>query len=119
MLGSVIALHLAWASPVSRLGLMVWAPAEALVALVLALLWYRRRHGRGDWIVWLPEERVLLRREWSRRAAIRWAEVCYRRPCAISPLDDFPHMAGEAPLHPDHDRPLYRSPRPNAAPRQG
>ncbi|WP_335939939.1 hypothetical protein [Streptomyces sp. PTD5-9] len=109
--GAVLALLLAWAMPVSRLGLMAWAPAEALVALALALLWYRRRNGRGDWIVWLPEESALLRREWSRREAIRWAEDYYRKPCAISPLGDFPHMADETPLHPDHDRPLYRSPR--------
>ncbi|MFF5809091.1 hypothetical protein [Streptomyces sp. NPDC012746] len=86
------------------------AGAELLVALVLAMLWYRRRNGRGDWIVWLPEEGVLLRREWTRRDAIRWAEDDYRRPCAISLLDEFPAMANEVPQYPEHDRPLYRAP---------
>ncbi|MGW5336199.1 hypothetical protein [Streptomyces bauhiniae] len=107
--GSVLALLLAWAAPGARFGGLSLAPAEALVALVLALLWYRRRNGRGDWVVWLPEEGVLLRREWSRREAIRWAEADYRKPCAISPLTDFPHLADEVPLYPDHDRPLNRS----------
>ncbi|WP_174566053.1 MULTISPECIES: hypothetical protein [Streptomyces] len=112
VVGATLALLLAWAqSGASRLGLLPLAGVEALVALVLALLWFRRRNGRGDWIVWLPEEELLLRREWSRRDAIRWAEDDYRKPCAISPLDDFPHMASEAPLYPERDRPLYRSPR--------
>ncbi|MFJ1664600.1 hypothetical protein [Streptomyces anthocyanicus] len=110
--GAVIALLLAWAQPgAPRLGLFPLAAVEAAVALVLGLLWYRRRNGRGDWIVWLPEEGVLLRREWSRREAIRWAEDDYRKPCAISPLDDFPDMAHEPPLYPERDRPFYRSPR--------
>ncbi|MGW7064848.1 hypothetical protein ACWGHM_41040 [Streptomyces sp. NPDC054904] len=107
--GAVIALLLAWAQPgAPRLVLLPLAGVEAAVALVLALLWNRRRNGRGDWIVWLPEEELLLRREWTRRDAIRWAEDDYRRPCAISLLDEFPHMANEAALYPDRERPLYR-----------
>ncbi len=110
--GTVVALLLAWAQPgAQRLALLPLAGAEVTVALVLALLWFRRRTGRGDWIVWLPEEGVLLRREWSRRDAIRWAEDDYRKPCAISPLDDFPDMAHETPLYPERDRPFYRPPR--------
>lgn len=107
--GTVIALLLAWALPgAQRLALLPLAGAEITVALVLALLWYRRRNGRGDWIVWLPEEELLLRREWTRRDAIRWAEDDYRLRCAISSLDEFPHMMNEVPLYPDRERPLYR-----------
>ncbi|MGW5851980.1 hypothetical protein ACWFQ8_29220 [Streptomyces sp. NPDC055254] len=110
--GAVIALLLAWLQPgAPRLGLLPVAGVEMVVALVLALLWFRRRNGRGDWIVWLPEEGVLLRREWTRREAIRWAEDDYRRPCAISLLDEFPAMANEVPHYPDRERPLYRAPR--------
>ncbi|MEU4082634.1 hypothetical protein [Streptomyces venezuelae] len=108
--GAAVTLLLAWAFPgVTRLILVPLAAAEAAVALVLALLWYRRRHGRGDWIVWLPMERILLRREWTRREAIRWAEDDYREPCAISRANDFPDIAGKAPLYPDRERPHDRA----------
>lgn len=110
--GAVLALLLAWVQPgAPRLVLLPFAGVEAAVALVLALLWYPRRNGRGDWIVWLPEERILLRREWTRRDAIRWAEDDYGEPCAISLLDEFPDMADEPPLYPDRDRPTRRAPR--------
>ncbi|WP_331720102.1 hypothetical protein OG762_51640 (plasmid) [Streptomyces sp. NBC_01136] len=104
--GAVLALLLAWAGPGPfRVLLLPWAGVEAAVALVLALLWYRRRNGRGDWVVWHVEERLLLRREWSMRDAIRWAEL-YGKPCEISPLDEFPELADEVPLYPDRERPL-------------
>ncbi|MEU4932052.1 hypothetical protein AB0G54_37055 [Streptomyces yokosukanensis] len=103
--GAVLALLLAWALPVSRFALLPWAGFEGAVALVLALLWYRRRNGRGDWVVWIVEERLLLRREWSLRDAIRWAEL-YGKRCEISPLDEFPELADETPLYPDRERPL-------------
>ncbi|MEV7842070.1 hypothetical protein AB0O77_33390 [Streptomyces albidoflavus] len=113
IVGAALALLFAWAVPASRPALLVWASVEAVVALVLALLWYRRRTGAGDWIVWLPEENVLLRREWSRREAVRWADGYYfGKPCAVSPVDDVPHMADQPPLHPDHDRPWYQPPGP-------
>ncbi|HEY0693923.1 MAG TPA: hypothetical protein VGD71_33365, partial [Kribbella sp.] len=95
--GAVLALLLAWALEGSRFLLLPWAGFEAVVALVLALLWYRRRNGRGDWIVWRVEERLVLRREWSFRDAVRWAELTYRGPCEISRLDEFPEMAAEVP----------------------
>ncbi|MFF4392950.1 hypothetical protein ACFY0G_40450 [Streptomyces sp. NPDC001552] len=111
--GAALALLLAWQAE-EELAPLVFLPlagVEILVALVLFALWRRRRTGRGDWIVWLPDEGVLLRREWTRRDAIRWAEDDYRHPCAISPLDEFPAMANEVPHYPDHERPLYRAPR--------
>ncbi|MGA4980020.1 hypothetical protein [Streptomyces cinereoruber] len=108
--GAGIALLLAWIYPgPPRLGLVCMAAAEALVAAVLALLWYRRRHGRGDWLVWLPAERILLRREWTQREAVRWALDDYREPCAITPADESPDIAAKTPLYPDRDRPLYRA----------
>ncbi|GLF99936.1 hypothetical protein [Streptomyces yaizuensis] len=83
------------------------AAVEAAVGLVLAAAWYRRRDGRGDWLVWLPDEGTVLRREWSRRAAIRWAEG-YGERCEISRAGDFPEVAGRAALYPDPDRPHRR-----------
>ncbi|MGW1976704.1 hypothetical protein [Streptomyces sp. NPDC001889] len=83
------------------------AAVEAAVGVVLALAWYRRRGGRGDWLVWRPEEELVLRREWSRRAAIGWAED-FGEPCAISPADQFPEVAGRGALYPDPDRPHVR-----------
>ncbi|MBB6439933.1 hypothetical protein [Streptomyces candidus] len=62
--------------------------------------------------MWLPEEGHLLRREWARRDAIRWAQDDYRRPCAISLLDEFPYMANKTPLYPNRERPMaQRAPR--------
>ncbi|TLQ39453.1 hypothetical protein [Streptomyces marianii] len=108
--GAAVALLLAWAFPgATRLVLVPLAAAEAVVALVLAFLWRRRRYGRGDWIAWLPMERILLRREWTRREVIRWAEDDYREPCAIGRADDFPDIAAKTPLYPDRERPLYRA----------
>ncbi|MER8039392.1 hypothetical protein [Streptomyces hydrogenans] len=110
--GAAVFLLAAWeVSGPPRLGLLFLAAVEGLVALVLALLWYRRRNGRGDWLVWLPEERILLRREWTRREAIQWAQDLYREPCAISPADELADIAAKVPLYPDHELRLYQ-PRP-------
>lgn len=104
--GAVFALLLAWALPdPSRVLLLLWAGVEAVVAVVLALLWYRHRNGRGDWIVWRGDERLLLRREWSKRDAIRWAQL-YGQACVISPLNQFPELADAVPVYPVREQPL-------------
>lgn len=51
-----------------------------------------------------PERAQVLRREWTRRDAVGWAEF-YGRSCAVSRIDWFPELATEMPLYPDRDRP--------------
>lgn len=103
--GAVIALLLAAVSEeATRLPYLLIAAAEATVTLVLATLWSRRRDGSGDWIVWLPDKHIVLRREWSSRRAIRWAQND-GRPCMISPLDETPELAAQTPRFPHRDRP--------------
>ncbi|MFE6272221.1 hypothetical protein ACFVQ9_25910 [Streptomyces goshikiensis] len=114
MIGAATALLLA-APPgeAARLLLVPLAGVETAVGFVLFALWRRRRNGRGDWIVWLPETGVVLRREWSRRAAIHWAESeRHGTHCAISRLDEFPEAAGAVPVYPFRDRPGIVGPRP-------
>ncbi|MGW0604130.1 hypothetical protein [Streptomyces sp. NPDC002640] len=105
--GATVAALLATAADeAARLLLLPLAAAEAIIGLVLLALWSHRRHGRGDWIVWLPETGVTLRREWSRRAAIHWAQTEWPGPpCAISPAESFPEAAAATPLYPYRDRP--------------
>lgn len=112
--GAAVALLLAAASEeVARLVLVPLAAAETLIGVALFALWRRRRHGRGDWIVWLPETDVVLRREWSRRAAIHWAQTERRDTrCAISRIDEFPAAADAVPVYPYRDRPGIAAPRP-------
>ncbi|MYT25018.1 hypothetical protein GTW69_32890 [Streptomyces sp. SID7760] len=105
--GATVAALLATAADeAARLMLLPLAAAEAIIGLVLLALWSHRRHGRGDWIVWLPETGVTLRREWSRRAATHWAQTEWHGPpCAISPAESFPEAAAATPLYPYRDRP--------------
>ncbi|MEU2395074.1 hypothetical protein [Streptomyces sp. NPDC007369] len=105
--GAAVALLLVPAGgEAARLLLLPLAVVETIVGGVLFFLWRRRRHGRGDWIVWLPETGVVLRREWSRTAAIYWAETERHgaRP-AISPVDEYPEAAQAVPVYPYRDRP--------------
>ncbi|WP_331732121.1 hypothetical protein OG592_41195 (plasmid) [Streptomyces avidinii] len=108
--GAAVALLLAWVGDeAQRLVLPPLAGIDVIVALVMAVLWRRRRTGRGDWLVWVPETNTVLRREWHRRAAIHWAEG-YGKRCAVSPVesfadDSFPEAAVAVPLYPHRDRP--------------
>ncbi|OEJ20938.1 hypothetical protein [Streptomyces subrutilus] len=114
LVGAAGALLLAWpGGEAERLVLLPLAAVETAVAAVLFALWRRRRHGRGDWIVWIPETDTVLRREWSRRAAIHWAETeRHGERVAISALDEFPHVADVLPLYPYRDRPGIAARRP-------
>ncbi|MFB7865379.1 hypothetical protein [Streptomyces sp. NPDC056069] len=109
--GAAVALLLAWQTEeeFTRLVSLGLAGVEFLVALVLFVLWRRRHTGRGDWIVWIPNTRTVLRREWSRRAAIHWADG-FDQPCMISPLDELPSLAAVVPLYPYADRPTVKGP---------
>lgn len=115
--GAAAALLLAWVGDeAQRLILSPLASAEMVVALVMAVMWHRRRNGRGDWIVWVSETNTVLRREWNRRSAIHWAEG-YGKRCAVSPVesfrdDSFPEAAHAVPLYPHRDRPTVAVPPP-------
>ncbi|MDX3694844.1 hypothetical protein PV726_31825 [Streptomyces europaeiscabiei] len=112
--GAVLALLLAWASPMGRPLLVPWAGIEGAVGLILFLQWLRHRDGHLDWIV-CSQGGVVLRREWSRRAAVRWARFAYEGPCLIVRADTLPpEVADEVPLYPDRELPLHLVPRPGA-----
>jgi hypothetical protein len=110
--GAVLALLLAWASPMGRPLLVPWAGVEGAVGLILFLLWLRHRDGHLDWIV-CSHEGGVLRREWSRRAAVRWARFAYEGQCLIVRADTLsPEVAAEVPLYPDRQLSLRLVPRP-------
>ncbi|WP_331752988.1 hypothetical protein OG440_38980 (plasmid) [Streptomyces sp. NBC_00637] len=110
--GAVLALLLAWASPMGRPLLVPWAGVEGAVGLILFLLWLRHRDGHLDWIV-CSHEGGVLRWEWSRRAAVRWARFAYEGPCLIVRADTLsPEVAAEVPLYPDRQLSLRLVPRP-------
>ncbi|MFK0047938.1 hypothetical protein ACIQU4_28395 [Streptomyces sp. NPDC090741] len=114
LVGAAVALLLATAAgDAARLTLVPLALAESIVGVALFGLWHRRRHGRGDWIVWIPDTGVVLRREWSRQAAVHWATTeRHGTRCVISPLDEFPEAADAVPVYPFRDRPGIAGPRP-------
>lgn len=61
--------------------------------------------GRCDWFVH-TEQDGLLRRERTRRAALRWARG-YGEPCAVSPQDLVPELAGRVALYPGEGPDTY------------
>ncbi|OEV09246.1 hypothetical protein [Streptomyces nanshensis] len=105
--GTATALLLAWALPESRILLLPWAGFEAVVGLVLGLLWHAHRDGRRDWIVWTLADGAL-RREATRRAASAWVQDVYREPCVLSRVDMRPELVRSVPLYPYPGRPMLR-----------
>jgi hypothetical protein len=61
--------------------------------------------GQCDWFVHTEHDR-LLRRERTRRAAMKWARG-YEEPCAVSPQDLVPELAGRVALYPGEGPDTY------------